>query len=115
MRRLLLGSAPDTDGALRSVLTSLPMTLVRARLQAIAGVDVRPELSRQRCPVLAMQAQHDRLVPASAGAEMQAILPSLRLVTLPGPHGLLQACPREAAGVVEEFLETALAARPHST
>lgn len=103
---LLLGAG--ASGALRAwvgtIVGGLPSALVAARLQAVMRVDVRAALERLLVPVLYLQAAQDRLVPPASGEEIRRRCADCSLLSLPGPHGLLQVEPEAAARQVQGFV-----------
>lgn len=105
---LLGGEAPaESRMLLERVLVRLSAEVTRARLRAIAAVNVERELAAVRAPVLYLQAGHDRLVPPSAVDGMRRVQPGIDVIRLPGGHGLLQAAPATAAAEVAAFLARA--------
>jgi len=54
--------------------------------------------------VLCLRATRDWLVPRSAAREIRAILPTVRVVDVDGPHALLLTAPKACAALVEEFI-----------
>jgi pimeloyl-ACP methyl ester carboxylesterase len=80
-----------------------PATLTK-RLRAIVGVDHTALLARVQVPVLALCASQDRLVPKAATTWIRAHLPALDIVTLQGPHWLLQTRPDAAVQAITAFL-----------
>jgi pimeloyl-ACP methyl ester carboxylesterase len=103
----LLGArAPvATRELLMRVLAGLPVDVIRARLKMVAGVDVEHRLAGLQAPVLYLQAQADRLVPASVAAGLRQTVPTVRVVQLQGGHGLLQSAPAAAAAAIKSFVE----------
>lgn len=89
---------------LADVLGRVPARTIRHRLQLVQAVDATAQLARVRVPVLYLRAAADRLVPRSAGDQVQAQAPRARLKTLAGPHLLLQTCACVAAREVEAFV-----------
>lgn len=102
----LLGTSAPASARSRfeDVLARLPAALVRARLKMVMQVDVCTELAAVRAPVLYLQARDDRLVPRNAGRQIVETRPGTKLVSLPGPHALLQVAPRPAAAAMAAFL-----------
>ncbi len=90
--------------ALAGALQQVTPDTIRARLRAVLQVDARASLAAAQVPVLYLQANQDRLVPASAAAEVASCLPSTTFVSIDGPHLLLQACPETAAQAVTHFM-----------
>ena len=104
--RVMLGTraSAETRMLFAQVLRELPAAVLRARLREVMKVDVIAPLSRLQCRVLCLQARQDLLLPRAAAAEMRQALPSLQFVDIEGPHGLLQAAPRQAAAALSSFL-----------
>ena len=98
-------ASAESRGLLAQALSALPAAVLRARLKAVMKVDVIQQLMQVRAPVLYLQARQDLLVPRDVAAGLQRALPSLQVVGLEGPHGLLQAAPKAAAAAVRSFLE----------
>jgi len=92
---------------LAGALAQVSAAALRARLAAVANVDVSPELSKVRVPVLYLRASEDRLVPRSAGDAIKRVLPAAGIAELEGPHFLLQTAPVAAARRVAEFVNDA--------
>ena len=97
-------ATPELRGLLRQALEPVQPAVLRARLRAVPSIDATAALTRLRVPVLCLRASADRLVPASAALEIARLCPQARILTLPGPHCLLQAAPREAAHAIAEFI-----------
>ena len=107
LRYLLLGrwnSGPLTD-LVNTLLPQVPAATLKGRLLAVVAVDQTPLLEHIQVPTLALVAAHDRLVPKAATTWLRAHLPNLDLVTLQGPHWLLQTRPDAAAQALAAFLE----------
>lgn len=92
--------------SLRNALASTNASILRTRLRAVLDVDYSNELSRIDVPVLYLQASHDRVVFRSSARHVASLLPIVQLVTITGPHLLLQAAPGEAQPAVTRFVET---------
>ena len=93
-RRFMIGaSLAQTSG-----------TTIRARLRAIAVVDMRDRLANVAVPILYLRASHDRVVPKSAGNLIVRIKPETTLVTVKAPHFLLQVGISEAARAIGAFI-----------
>ncbi|GLH72685.1 hypothetical protein GETHLI_11870 [Geothrix limicola] len=106
LRFLLLGrwaTTPLMDLARAMGAEASPVAM-RARLQAVMGVDHTPLLAHIQAPTLALVATRDRLVPRAATTWLRAHLPNLDIVRLDGPHWLLQARPEAAAKAIRDFL-----------
>ncbi|MBH9575954.1 alpha/beta hydrolase [Inhella sp. 1Y17] len=103
----LLG--PHATPALRERLTGalaqLPPAVLAARLQAVLHGDVRAALRQTRLPLLLLEAQHDRLVPARCQRELLALRPDAERVAFAAPHLLLQCAPQAAAQALLAFVD----------
>ena len=82
-----------------------PPATLKARLLAVLAVDHTSLLARIQVPILALRASQDRLVPPSATRWLQAHLPGLEVITLEGPHWLLQTRPEACARAIRAFAE----------
>lgn len=104
--RALLGAnaAAAVRGLLAQALAELPAAVLRARLRAVLKVDVLRPLAQVGVPVLYLQALQDRIVPPAAVADLLHALPTLEVVRIDGPHGLLQTAPKAAADAMLSFL-----------
>ncbi|KQV60655.1 hypothetical protein ASC95_04235 [Pelomonas sp. Root1217] len=104
--RVMLGTQAPTESRmlLAQALLELPATVLRARLKAVMKVNVIQQLKQIRAPVLYLQARQDHIVPRDVAAALQQAVPSLQVVSLEGPHGLLQAAPVTAAAALQAFL-----------
>ena len=78
----------------------------RSRMRSVLNVDVTPQLERVGVPILYLRASHDRVVPAKAVALISRINPRVRVVTIDGPHALLQSNPVACATAVRAFAKT---------
>lgn len=98
-------ATPALTKLLGSSLGLVSTKSIQARVRAVMDVDVRNALSHIRVPVMYLRAEEDRLVPASAGAEIAQSLPQLQLREIQGPHALLQTRPNECAREIQAFIE----------
>lgn len=80
-----------------------PEALV-ARLMAIASVDVTDTLRSLSKPTLYLRATEDRLVPIRAATTFSKLAMTGRVVSIEGPHLLLQANPSMAAAAIRQFI-----------
>lgn len=103
---LLMGShaTPTLRKTLRTALDRLQPAVLRARMRAVLGVDYSAQLRSIAVPVLYLQAAQDRVVSRASARHIVSLLPSVKVVAVPGPHLLLQIAPKEAAAVVAQFL-----------
>ncbi len=118
MAAVLLGkhSTAALRRALAAALAQVSQATLRARMRAVLQVDVRARLATAQVAVLYLQARQDYVMPARAAVEVQASLPSTTVVSIDGPHLLLQACPDAAVDAVLHFmrgLQPASSRAPH--
>ena len=86
------------------IISKVPATTMRARLEAVADCDVRETLGRVSVPILCLVAKHDRLVPRTAAREIARRAPAAVIVELDAPHCILQCVPDAAAKNIEAFV-----------
>ena len=107
IRFLLLGpwATEPLAERLTGLLPHLPPATAKGRLRSVAALDQTALLPRIRVPALLLRGDRDRLVPPAATAWLRAHLSAPDLVTLHGPHWLLQARPEACAQAVAAFLD----------
>lgn len=105
---VLLGSfaTPALRQSLAQAVAQVAPRVMQARLRAVVAVDVSQALRASRVPLLYLRASQDRLVPTRAGERVASLRPDAQMVTLDGPHCLLQAAPDEAAQHLTRFLQS---------
>ena len=91
--------------ALRQVVAQVAPAVLRGRVHEVLTVDYSKQMTMVRVPVLYLQAAQDRVVPGSAARHLQALCPAMQVVSLPGPHLLLQTLPHQAADAVRAFCD----------
>jgi pimeloyl-ACP methyl ester carboxylesterase len=110
---VLLGrfaNAPLVE-ALRVTFDEIPATTFKARLGAVARVDMRPALANVEVPVLYLRATEDRLVAHYCAETIARVATQTRIVDIEAPHMLLQVNPAAAAAAVKTFIATLPAQR----
>lgn len=105
--RTILGRhcTPRLFELLKQTRASVAPQVWKARIGAVLAIDCTPLLPRVQVPVLCLRANEDRLIFASAVRHLSAHLPGMQLVTLEGPHWLLQTKPAESAAALERFAQ----------
>lgn len=109
LQQFCLDDRPDAtlvDQAL-SVMQSVPVATVAARLNVLADLQVRSLCRDIRTPLLILRASGDRLVSSSRYKQIIAELPGATVEEVEGPHLLLQSRPQQCARLIEEFVSTA--------
>ncbi|NQD35457.1 hypothetical protein HPT27_00380 [Permianibacter sp. IMCC34836] len=81
-------------------LRILPWSTLWQRLQAIRTLPARP--FNILCPAISIHAQADRLIPASARAQLDCVASSR---SMRGPHFLLQSEPVAAATLIRDWFD----------
>lgn len=103
---LLLGrwSTPALRSALRETLHVVEADVLRDRAARSLRIDRRACLTRIRVPTLVLQARQDRLLSAAASKAVVAGIGGARLMSIDGPHLLLQTRAEPCAEIVTAFL-----------
>jgi pimeloyl-ACP methyl ester carboxylesterase len=103
---LLLGRFATTPliKALRVTFDEVSTRTFKARLGAVARVDVRLALANVRVPVLYLRATEDRLVSRRCADAIARFATQTRIVEIEAPHTLLQVKPAAAAAAVKAFV-----------
>lgn len=100
---LMMGrwATPEWKRRLRQALLQMDARVLRQRLLACARIDVAAQVADVECPILYLQASHDRLVPRSGWETIRDHSHNAVCIGLEGPHMLLEACPTECAEAVK--------------
>lgn len=106
IRSLLIGgNAPETLlGAVQGAVSSVRPRVLAARIRAVLACDVRKELAQVRVPILYLRATEDKLISARCMEEIVRIRPHSKVISMTGPHLLIQREPLQAAGAIANFL-----------
>lgn len=86
-----------------SVRTNAPAVLAR-RARSGSNVDVTDLLSKINAPCLYLSASDDKMVPVRALQDLGKMMPTLKVVTIPGPHFILQTRPEKCFAAINDFL-----------
>jgi pimeloyl-[acyl-carrier protein] methyl ester esterase len=97
-------AAPLID-AVRAATSSVRPNVLSGRLREVLACDARADLARVEVPILYLQAERDRLVSVSCLKEIQAIKRELEVVSIAGPHLILQREPERTAKAIARFME----------
>lgn len=90
-------STPALRAGIAASLAQVSPATIRARLRAIAAVDVSKELAAVGVPITYLRAEHDLVVPRAACRLINHIAPHTRTVSIHAPHFLLQASVEDGA------------------
>ena len=89
--------------ALGGMLAKVKSEVLTERARAALAVDLPFSGIKVDCPVLYLQAQHDRLIPRSAATVVAEICSNIRVETIDGPHFLFHAAPQASAASIRGF------------
>jgi 3-oxoadipate enol-lactonase len=85
--------------------------VLQAACAALAELDLRPELSKVKIPVLVLVGEHDEATPPPMSHELAALLPNARLKVLAGcAHVPQLQAPQAFLDAIADFLN-----QPHAT
>jgi pimeloyl-ACP methyl ester carboxylesterase len=93
---------------LKAVLPKVSPETMRARLDAVIGVNYLAELAKINVPILYLKGKQDHLVPSSASKTIVKFAKNVSLVELDAPHLLLQIAAKKAASAISGFLQKLL-------
>jgi 3-oxoadipate enol-lactonase len=111
MRRLF---APDFQAAhpelmqdRRAAFLKTDPAVFQAACAALAALDLRPQLSKVKVPVLVLVGEHDEATPPPMSHELAAGLPNARLLIVPGcAHVPQLQSPEVFLDMIDDFLST---------
>jgi 3-oxoadipate enol-lactonase len=115
MRRLFApefqAQNPDLMRDRREAFLKTDPRVIEAACNALAGLDLRPQLSQVKIPVLVLVGEHDEATPPPMSRELAAGLPDARLKIIPGcAHVPQLQAPRLFLDAIGDFIaETAAA------
>ena len=88
MRRLFApefqAAHPDLMADRRAAFLRTDLEVFCAACDALAGLDLRPELGKVKAPVLVLVGEHDEATPPPMSHELAALLPQASLEIIPG-------------------------------
>jgi pimeloyl-ACP methyl ester carboxylesterase len=76
---------------------------LRAQFLMLAGMDLRKELAKVTCPVLAISGRHDRLRPTSYVNELLQVVADARLSVVDAGHHMPDQAPEAVAAEILAF------------
>ncbi len=109
MRRLFApefqAAHPDLMADRRAAFLRTDLDVFCAACDALASLDLRPELGKVTVPVLVVVGEHDEATPPPMSHELAALLPQARLEIIPGcAHVPQLQSPRLFLDVIADFL-----------
>lgn len=102
---LMTGSAPAVVRDVRRAMARVEPAVLQARIDAVATVDVRPDLTAVGVPVTYIRATGDRLVGVGALEEIRRLRPDLEVIEIDGPHLIAQVRPPDVAEVIRGVVD----------
>ena len=115
MRRLFApefqAQNPDLMRDRREAFLRTDARVIEAACDALAGLDLRPQLSQVKIPVLVLVGEHDEATPPPMSRELAAGLPNARLKIIPGcAHVPQLQAPRLFLDAIGDFIAERAAA-----
>jgi pimeloyl-ACP methyl ester carboxylesterase len=109
-RKLLMSSFDDVKvyEQLKITLPKVSPETMRARLDAVIGVNYLAELAKINVPILYLKGKQDHLVPSTASKTIVKYAKNVSLVELDAPHLLLQIAAKKAANLISGFMQKVL-------
>ncbi|WMW80573.1 alpha/beta hydrolase [Undibacterium cyanobacteriorum] len=95
---------PSHQEALYRSLELVDEKVMQHRCREVLQVNVTDKLSAITCPVLYLQAQSDRLIPAHHGRAIQKLIPQTQLIRFTSGHMLLQTQAKLASDATLAFM-----------
>jgi pimeloyl-ACP methyl ester carboxylesterase len=93
---------------LKATLPRVSPETMRARLEAVIGVNYLVELAKINVPILYLKGKKDHLVPSAASKTIVKYAKNVSLVELDAPHLLLQIAAKKAASEISGFMQKVL-------
>ncbi|MGA2057868.1 MAG: alpha/beta fold hydrolase [Bradyrhizobium sp.] len=112
MRRLFApefqAAHPDLMAGRREAFLKTDPEVLQAACAQLAELDLRPELSKVKMPVLVLVGEHDEATPPPMSHELAALLPNARLKIIPGcAHVPQLQTPKIFLDAIGDFLTAA--------
>ena len=96
---------PDLMADRRAAFLRTDADVFRAACEALAGLDLRPELGKVKVPVLVLVGEHDEATPPPMSHELASLLPQAHLEIIPGcAHVPQLQSPQVFLEVIGDFL-----------
>jgi pimeloyl-ACP methyl ester carboxylesterase len=89
----------------KTTIASVKPEVLANRLRNVLQLELDSSITLIDLPILYLEAQQDKLISPVSLKEIKQIKPQLKVVTLPGPHLLLQRSAIQSAKIVTSFLK----------
>ncbi|MGA8766977.1 MAG: alpha/beta hydrolase [Candidatus Acidiferrales bacterium] len=99
-------NSPYLRAKLREIRSLVSQKTLKARLEAVASIDVSEKLRRVTVPTLYLRAKYDRVVSRAACDYIRRIRPDVEVAELDAPHLLLQTVPQAAKTAIGNFVSS---------
>jgi 3-oxoadipate enol-lactonase len=98
---------PDLMRDRREAFLRTDPNVFRAACDALANLDLRPEVGQVKVPVLVLVGEHDEATPPPMSHELAGLLPQAQLKIIPGcAHVPQLQAPQVFLGAIDGFLAT---------
>lgn len=106
LKYFLLGldSSPELVSLMKNSLSETASSTLTSRLRSIFDSDVTSLMSRISIPVLYISPTNDRVIPRHISESIQSF--GVKVISVPGPHCILQREPEKSAIHIKEFCGT---------
>lgn len=96
--------SPRLRAKLREVRSLGSQETQKARLEAVAAIDVSEKLRRVAVPILDLRATGDRVISRTSSDYIRRVRPDAKVADLDAPHLLLQTVPQQALTAIRSFV-----------
>ncbi len=105
LKHYLLGDGENSPllKRFRQVLNRVEPQILKYRLQEMARLPCRKETPQVPCTYIL--AKDDKLISRRKMEELKALVPSMVLKEVPGPHFILQTQPKVCARIIKQITE----------
>jgi pimeloyl-ACP methyl ester carboxylesterase len=106
LRFVLLGKTaePELVARTQSAIRRVPGRVFAERITEICRTDAREALRSLSKPILYLRGADDRTLSERCWNEIHEVRPDAEIVTIDGPHLLLQTAPRECWRAIQRFI-----------
>jgi pimeloyl-ACP methyl ester carboxylesterase len=107
VRRFLIGPNASSElmSTVQNCVKSVSPRVLASRAKMILKANVLKELQNVHVPLLYLAGSQDRVIAMRGWNQVQSLLPKSTLVTLDGPHLLLQQMPDASVNEIMKFAE----------
>jgi pimeloyl-[acyl-carrier protein] methyl ester esterase len=99
------GASMPLIAAVSAAVSSVRPKVLSGRLRDVLACDARAELAQVAVPILYVQGERDRLVPAFCLDEIRRVRPKAEVIKIASPHLILQREPEKTAKAIARFIE----------